>query len=236
RVAVFLGALGDRLELVGGHAAEGNLDALHPRGIPFGIGPLGQALLREAEILRHNAIVTATVVVALSVGAAPQAHLGEHAFLDLALLAQLHLVFERVDLVAPLGGDPVLELLAPARLFHRLFSCAGRRPYRITNDFGPARRRCVLSFCIRAGAKSPAETSRAPLLGVIPRCCQRRVQRLATRSTPHSASTAKRPGRRWRTGSPVFPCSHRSSGRTRGRAPAPWHSTRMSAPPARWIS
>src|SRR5262249_11329177 len=61
----------------------------------------------------------------LSVGTAPQSHFGEDAFLDLALLAQEHLVLEGIDLVTPLRRDPVLEFFAPAGFAHgRLTPCS----------------------------------------------------------------------------------------------------------------
>ena len=41
-VGVFLGQFGQRFELRGVQAADGNLDALHARRVPHGHGPLGQ--------------------------------------------------------------------------------------------------------------------------------------------------------------------------------------------------
>ena len=60
------------------------------------------------------------VVVALAVDAAAQTGLGKNFFIDLALLAQFHLLLEDIDLAAQLGRNLVGEFFFPIEsLFHR---------------------------------------------------------------------------------------------------------------------
>ena len=64
----------------------------------------------ELELLHAFAVVALAVVVALAIDAAAQPGLGENFFVDLALLAQLHLLLEDIDLAAEFGGNITREL------------------------------------------------------------------------------------------------------------------------------
>ena len=55
-----------------------------------------------------------TVVVALAVDAAPEASFGKDFLVDLALLAQLHLLLEDIDLASQFGGNLAREFFFPA--------------------------------------------------------------------------------------------------------------------------
>ena len=111
-VGVFFGEIGQDFQLFRRHAAEGNLDAHHPRRVPQGIRPFDY-VRAEVELLDALAVVALTVVVALAVDAAAQPGLGENFFIDLALLAQLHLLLEDIDLAAQLSGNFVGEFFFP---------------------------------------------------------------------------------------------------------------------------
>ena len=94
--------------------AEGDLDPLHPRRVEKCLGALGQAGVGEA--LGGDAVVTLAVVVALAVGAAAQACLGEDFLVDLPGLAQDDLRLELVDLLRPERRHIAGELFLPTGL------------------------------------------------------------------------------------------------------------------------
>ncbi len=100
-IRVLFGQLGQRIELVGGQLAVRDFDALHTRRIPHRDRALGELTGRERQGLRLLAVVALPVVVALAIGPAAQARLGEQLLLDLPLLAQFDLSLENVDLARP---------------------------------------------------------------------------------------------------------------------------------------
>jgi hypothetical protein len=65
-----------------------------------------------------HAVVALAVVVALSVDATAKARLGEHALVDAAVLAQLDLCLEDVDLLRQVRGHLPLQAVAPADRAH----------------------------------------------------------------------------------------------------------------------
>src|SRR5207253_2722794 len=74
-VGVFLGQLRQGDHLLRVDAAEGDLDPLHAGGVPHRVGALGERLV--GQLLRLDAVVAMAVVVALAVGAAAEARLGD---------------------------------------------------------------------------------------------------------------------------------------------------------------
>src|SRR5207245_7959476 len=88
--------LGESLQLRRVQPAEGNLDALHAGRIPQRVGPLCAAG-GIAEPLLRAAVMPLAVVIALSVGAAPEPCLGEDAIFDLALLLEGDFVLEDIE-------------------------------------------------------------------------------------------------------------------------------------------
>ncbi len=96
-VGIFLGQIGHGFELIGVHAAAGNLDALHARRVPHRVGTFGQLAGWIGNVLDFGAVVALAVVVTLAVGAAPQARFGEKALVYLALFPQGDFGFENVD-------------------------------------------------------------------------------------------------------------------------------------------
>src|SRR6266545_3171743 len=61
-----------------------------------------------------------TVVVALAVDTAPEASFGKDFLVDLALLAQLHLLLEDIDLPSQFGWNLAREFFFPAQaVFHK---------------------------------------------------------------------------------------------------------------------
>ena len=82
--------------------------ASHTVSTPLVAGVGKQAALAQA-------IVPLAVVITLAIGAAAQPGLGEQLVLDLALLLELDLAFEHVDLTRELGRHPIGEPLFPAR-------------------------------------------------------------------------------------------------------------------------
>ncbi len=111
-VGVLFGKIGQGLELLRRHAAEGNLDAHHARRIPERIRSFDH-IGGEFELLHALAVMALAVVVALAVDAAAQSGFGENFLIDLALLAQLHLLLEDIDLAAELGGNFVAKFFFP---------------------------------------------------------------------------------------------------------------------------
>ncbi len=125
RVRVLLGELRDHVELRRRELPVRDLDPAHAGRVPEGVGTLRErALVRE--LLLSRAVVAEAVVVALAVGAAPQAGLGEHLVVDLARLLQLHLAFEDVDLAREVLGHRVAKPILPARGAHGLSWSTGR--------------------------------------------------------------------------------------------------------------
>ena len=117
-VGVFLGKISEGFKLRGVQPAERNLDAHHAGRVPQRVRPFDDAS-RQLELLNALAVVSLSVVVTLAVDAAPQARLGENFLVDLALLAQLHLLLEDIDLAPELFRDPRRELVFPVEhLFH----------------------------------------------------------------------------------------------------------------------
>ncbi len=112
-VRVLLRAIGEDLELLGGDPAVWNLDALHPRGVELRVRALRQAAPGEGDLAGLDPVVALAVVVTLAVRATPQPQLRENLFLQLALLAQLHLVLELIDLLTPGGWDSIAQNLFP---------------------------------------------------------------------------------------------------------------------------
>ena len=60
--------------------------------------------------------MTLAVVVTLAVDAAAQASFSENLLVDLALLAQLHLLLEDIDLAAKVGRNSLAQLFIPSDL------------------------------------------------------------------------------------------------------------------------
>jgi hypothetical protein len=112
-VRVFLGQLAQHVHLRGRHFPVRDLDAHHARRVPIGDGALRQLALRELELLRLFPVVALPVVVALAVDAATQARLREHLFFEFALLTQLHLRLEDVDLSGPFLAHLTVETFFP---------------------------------------------------------------------------------------------------------------------------
>ena len=111
-VRVFLAKVGQHLQLGRVQAAERNLDALHARRVPQGIGPLRLAggIMQRA---RRLSVGPLTVVIPLSIRAAPQPGLRENPVVDLALFLERDLMFEDVDLSAELIRNAVPQLRFP---------------------------------------------------------------------------------------------------------------------------
>jgi hypothetical protein len=81
--------------------------------VPQRLRPLGELARREIDGALLDAVVAPAVVVALAVGAAAQARLREHLLVELALLAQLDLRLEDLDLAREVGGHAAAEALLP---------------------------------------------------------------------------------------------------------------------------
>ena len=96
-VGVFLGELRKRFQLLRIHSARGNLDALHPRRVPHGMGAFGQSRGGVGNLLNGLAVVSLPVIVPLAIDPAAQAGLREHALLEFALLAQGDFRLENID-------------------------------------------------------------------------------------------------------------------------------------------
>ena len=111
-VGVLFREVGDDAHLRRVHRAERDLDAEHARRVEIGVRALGQLAVRQ--LLRFDAVVALAIVVALPVGAAAEARLGEDLLIDLALLAQLDLGLELVDLAGPILADLPLEFVLPS--------------------------------------------------------------------------------------------------------------------------
>ena len=112
-VRVFLGALGEHVELLRCDAAVRDLDAQHARRVEDGVGAFRE-VRRVLEALLCLAVVPQAVVVALPVGAAPKPGLSEDPFLHPALLAKFDLGFEDIDLLGEILGHGAEKALSPA--------------------------------------------------------------------------------------------------------------------------
>ena len=112
-VAVFLGQIREGVHLGGREPAERDLDPLHPGRVPDGVGPLGPPVRGEQQHLDAGAVVPLTIVVALSIGAASQARLGEHLVVDLALAFQGELALVGVDLTRQVRWHAVAQCFLP---------------------------------------------------------------------------------------------------------------------------
>src|SRR5437899_12448661 len=97
-VGVFLSEFGERLQLRSIQTTGWNLDALHSRRVPHSVGALGEVGGREIQLLDFLPVAAMTVVIALPVGTAAQASLGEQLLIELSLLAQRDLGLKMVDL------------------------------------------------------------------------------------------------------------------------------------------
>ena len=71
-IGVFLAEIGKNLHLLGVETAEGDLDALHPRGVPHGVGALGKLATGKVQTLDIGPVAALPVVVTLTVDPAPQ--------------------------------------------------------------------------------------------------------------------------------------------------------------------
>jgi hypothetical protein len=111
-VGIFLGQFRHHIELVCGHAAPRQLDALHAGRVPLGFGALVQ-IRGEGNGAALVAVMAMAVIVTLAVRAHAQTGLREHPILDLALLLEHDIGFEVVDVLAPLGIQAVAEGLLP---------------------------------------------------------------------------------------------------------------------------
>ena len=121
-VGIFLGQFRHDLHLGRIEPAEGQLDPQHAGGVPHRAGTLG-GLVREWQLAAFGAVIALPVVVALAIGAAAQAGLGENLFVDLPLLAQLDLRLELVDFATDGLGQLAFEVLFPDGVagFHENF-------------------------------------------------------------------------------------------------------------------
>ena len=112
-VGIFLGKFGKGFQLIGVQSACGNLDALHPRRIPQGIGPFSKLPGGIGGLLNRLAIVSLTVIVPLAIGASAKPRFSEEALLQLALFAQRDFRLENVDFTAQSFRHFAGELLLP---------------------------------------------------------------------------------------------------------------------------
>ena len=104
-VGVLFRQLRQHLELRRVQAAERDLDALHARGVPEGVGTFGGRAAGVGEALGGAAVVPLAIVVALAVDAAAEAGLREDTFFDFALTAEGDFVLEDIDFGAKFSGN-----------------------------------------------------------------------------------------------------------------------------------
>ena len=112
-VGIIIGELGKNIHLLRRHATKWDLDALHAGSIPERVGALHHRTGGVLELLTSHAVVSLTVVVALSVYASAEPRLVEKFLVQLALTAKLDLCLVDVDLSRQLGRHLVRELLPP---------------------------------------------------------------------------------------------------------------------------
>ena len=117
-VGILVRNLGKDVKLFGRKTAAGDLDALHPGGVPDRVGPLYAFDLFEFELAAFKAVVALAVVVALPVDAAAQTRFGKYLFVELPLTHQLHLALKDVDLVGPFEGHLFRQDLFPTDVGH----------------------------------------------------------------------------------------------------------------------
>src|SRR6185503_13075259 len=91
------------------------LDPLHARRVPLCVRSFRETTPWVGNLLRLDAIVAFTVVVPLAVGAAAKTKLGEHFLLDFALLPQLDLILELIELVDQYRRCARRQLVLPRR-------------------------------------------------------------------------------------------------------------------------
>ena len=120
-VGVLFRQLSHDLELPCIQPARGNLNALHPRRIPHGVGALGQRPRRKIELLDFLPIAALTIVIALPVGPSPQPGFGEEALVQLALLTQCNVSLKSVNFARQTFRQLPGELFFPkcVRRFHK---------------------------------------------------------------------------------------------------------------------
>ena len=82
--------------------------------MPEGIGAFGLVLGKE-QLLGLGAVEALAIVVALAVSTAAKAGFGEELLLHFALLAQVNLSFEGVDLLSHIRGNFPGKPLFPGR-------------------------------------------------------------------------------------------------------------------------
>ena len=112
-IGILLGRIRQYLQLFGGQAAEGDLDAHHPRGIPQGFGPLEQLPAGKGQGAGLHSVVALAVVVTLTVDTPPQPGLGKQLILHLALALKNQLIFENIDLLGQIPGHLPGEAVFP---------------------------------------------------------------------------------------------------------------------------
>ena len=100
--------------------ARRNLYALHAGGVPQRIWAFGEVARRKIELLNFVTVVALTIVVALAVGAAAQARLGEEPLFQLALLTEHEFGLEYVHLALQMLRHLPIEFFFPQRIrsFH----------------------------------------------------------------------------------------------------------------------
>ncbi len=117
-VGVLFSHVRQNIHLLRAEAAEWNLDALHPRGVPDGVRAFGRGgWERQAPVC--DTVVALTVVVALTIGAPAQPGFAEQLVLDLALFLELDLALKYVDLARQIGGHDACETFFPASQWRR---------------------------------------------------------------------------------------------------------------------
>jgi hypothetical protein len=117
-VRVFLGHLGEGLELFGADVPERDLDALHAGGIPDRLGAFGKVAAGVGEATHLSSIVALAVVVTLAIDALSQARFGEELLLELAREPELDLLLEDVDVASEAFGDPIGQHVSPGTRGH----------------------------------------------------------------------------------------------------------------------
>ena len=117
-------------ELRGVHAPAGYLDALHARGVPKGVGPLGQMSGGINELMHGFAVVPLTVIVTLAIDAPAQPRFGNQAFVEFSLFPQLQLGFEDVNFVSQVFRQFPGEFFLPKRIrsFHFRVHSRSKKP------------------------------------------------------------------------------------------------------------
>ena len=129
RVGILFGQLRKHDHLRWDQPAERDFNPHHPGRIPFGLRSLGQAGLGILEFLNGQAVAPPPVVIALPIGSAPQARLGEYFFVQLPRLAQENLRLERIDLLGQIRRHYPRQLIFPCFRGHKTHIVVGRRDH-----------------------------------------------------------------------------------------------------------